>query len=232
MANVVKKAVFNLMDKAFTERGYVLAIRAWKPGSMYEIDLHLPATDMSKWKTIPRIKCKVDDFDYRDYTPALWDVEKRTCTVFIETGHSGRGSSWAKNLRVGDTIGYASAHAAQLPGESGPIACFGDGSSLGHFLALKQLTDGEEHPMRVTLSLSEQYQLPENLLLKNPEFKFIMLPKTNSLEHLSEMAAHEEISVNNSVYVAGHIPMVTSLRKTLKKNPYLNARIFAHGFWS
>ncbi len=36
----------------------------------------------------------------------------------------------------------------------------------------------------------------------------------------------------SAVYIAGYIPMVTGLRKIFKKNPYLNAKIFAHGFWT
>lgn len=48
MANAIKKAVFNLMDKALTNKGHVLKIRKWMPETMYELDLHLPETDMSK----------------------------------------------------------------------------------------------------------------------------------------------------------------------------------------
>jgi hypothetical protein len=60
---------------------------------MYELDLHLPNVDMSKWVQIPRLKCRVDEDKilYRDYTPAKWDVTNRTCTLYIESRSSRSG---------------------------------------------------------------------------------------------------------------------------------------------
>ncbi|GLU56982.1 siderophore-interacting protein [Dyadobacter frigoris] len=232
MTNGLKKAVFNLMDKAFTQEGFVLAIRKWQPEMMYEIDLHLPEVDMNKWNTIPRLKCKVAEFEYRDYTPAKWDVEKRICTMLIETEHNGHGSAWTKNLQAGDTILFAPAHAAQLPSRPGKIVCFGDGSALGHFLALKQLTNRNEYPFEAVIFLNEDYTLPDYFKNKNPEFKFVMMPGANSLDSLNQFSENKRMSDYTAVYIAGFIPMVTGLRKILKKNPYLTAKIFAHGFWS
>ena len=232
MANALKKAVFNLMDKAFTHRGTVLQIRKWKPEKIYEIDLYMPETDMDKWNTIPRIKCKVAEYEYRDYTPAVWDTQKKRCTVLIETGHDGFGSSWTKNLRIGDTILFAPAHAAQLPAKPGKILCFGDGSAIGHFLALKQLTRPQEYPLEVAIFLNEDYTLPDSFAAENPEFEFVMRPDANKPETLTQFAENKILSDYTTIYIAGHIPMVSGFRKIIKKNPYLKARILAHGFWS
>lgn len=228
----LKKAVFNLMDKAFTQEGFVLAVRKWQPEMMYEIDLHLPEVDMTKWKTIPRLKCKVAEYEYRDYTPATWDIEKRVCTMFIETEHNGPGSAWTKNLQPGDAILFAPAHAAQLPSKPGEILCLGDGSSLGHFLALKQLTNRKEYPFEAVIFLNENYTIPDYFIYANPEFNFVMMPGADSLDALQQSSENKILTEYSSVYIAGYIPMVTGLRKIFKKNPYLNAKIFAHGFWS
>ncbi|MBE9462745.1 siderophore-interacting protein [Dyadobacter subterraneus] len=232
MANGLKKAVFSLLDKAFTQEGFVQAIRKWQPETMYEIDLHLPDVDMAKWTTIPRLKCKVAEYEYRDYTPATWDVKKRTCTMLIETDHNGFGSAWTKNLSVGDIILFSPAHAAQLPSQSGKIICFGDGSALGHFLALKQLTNRKEYPFEAVVFLNENYWLPDFFIYENPEFTFVMKPGTDSLDSLHQYSGNKTLSDYSAIYIAGYIPMVTGLRKIFKKNPYLTAKIFAHGFWS
>lgn len=231
MANVIKKAVFNLLDKTFSE-GFVLEIKKWEPAMMYEIYLHLPGTDMTKWKTIPRLKCRVDEFAYRDYTPATWDAEKRVCTVFIETEHIGYGSGWAQNLQVGDTVLYGPAHAAPLPANTGKIICFGDGSALGHFLALKQLTNRNQYPLEVVIFLNAEYILPDSFVTENPEFKFIMWPDCNSMDILSQFAESKVLSEYNSIYIAGYIPMVQGLRKIFKNIPNLEAKIYVNGFWS
>lgn len=232
MGNGLKKAVFGLMDKVFTQEGFVLAVRKWQPETMYEIDLHLPEVDMLKWTTIPRLKCKVAPYAYRDYTPAIWDAERRKCTLIIETGHNGFGSLWTQNLKPGDTILFAPAHAAQLPAGPGKIVCFGDGSALGHFLALKQLTNRNTNPLEAIIFLNEEYVLPDYFEHENPEFKFIMAPGVNSLDSLHQSSEYKVLSTYGALYIAGHIPTVTGLRKIFKKNPYLNAKIFAHGFWS
>ena len=232
MANVLKKAVFNLMDKAFTQEGYVLAIRKWEPAKIYEIDLYMPETDMNKWNTIPRIKCKVAKYEYRDYTPAAWDSEKNVCTVIIETEHNGCGSSWTQNLQVGDTVLFAPAHAAQLPSKPGKIVCFGDGSAIGHFLALKQLTDRTQYPLEAVIFLNEEYKLSDSFLSDNPEFKFLMKADIKNPETLNQFSENKILPDSAYVYIAGYIPMVTGLRKMIKKNPQFNARIYANGFWS
>lgn len=232
MASVLKKAVFNLIDKVITQEGQVLNVRKWNPDSMYEIDLHLPATDMAGWKTIPRLKIKVADFEYRDYTPATWDVQKATCTIYIETDHQGFGSAWAKQLKPGDRVLFAPAHAAPLPSKAGKILCLGDGSALGHFMALKQLTATQGYPLDAVLFLNEDYKLPDSLTGANPEFEYLKRPHNNSLESLQQHAREIKLSAYSSIYLAGYIPMVQGLRKLLKTDPAIEAKIFSHGFWS
>ncbi|WP_158799224.1 siderophore-interacting protein [Pedobacter sp. L105] len=232
MANSLKKAVFNLMEKAFTHKGFVLAVRKWQPESMYEIDLHLPDIDMEKWTTIPRLKCKVSEFEYRDYTPATWDVQKRICTLYIETEHQGDGSSWTKNLSAGDTMLCSAAHAAPLPARTGKILCLGDGSAMGHFLALKQLTNSINYPFEAAVFLNELYTPPASFTAVNPEFKLMMQPQAKSLEILHQFVENKMLSDYSSIYVTGYIPMVQGLRKILRNAPGLEAKVFAQGFWS
>ena len=220
------------MEKALIDKGTVLEITKWEPPSMYQLVLGLPETDMSKWTTIPRIKCKVADFEYRDYSPAMWDIKKRICSVFVETGHEGPGSRWAKSLHVGDPVFFGAAHAASLPGQTGKVLCLGDGSSLGHFLALKQLTDRVKHPLDVLLHLNDAYHLDSRLTSDNPDFTFLTPSGTDAFEALSGLLQQKTLSDYSSIYIAGHIPLVQQLRKRLKNNPAVRARIYGHGFWS
>lgn len=231
MANVLKKAVSQLIDKLSTP-SHVVAIRAWQPATLYEVDVHLPTTAMEKWTTIQRLKCKVAEFEYRDYTPATWNAEERICTLYIEAGHDGAGSRWVQRLKKGDKIPLGVAHAAQLPTREGKILCLGDGTAIGHFLGMKQLTNRKRFPMEVVIILPEIYQLPSSLVANNPEFEFIFNPHGNSLETLEQWAVSKELSAYTSVYLAGHTPLVKSLRKKLKAIPDVRATFQAHGFWS
>lgn len=231
MANLFIKATASLFDKmlnTFT----VLDVRAWQPPTIYEVDIKIPSANMYKWKTIQRIKCKVDELEYRDYTPALWNPETKICTLFIEAGHEGAGSRWVKNIKVGEELYGGTVHAAKLPSNEGKVLCLGDGSALAHFLALKQLTKREDYPLEVMLALHDDYILNQDFLFENPEFEFIPQLKNSSLNCLTETLQTKDLSSYISIYIAGYIPMVTGLRKILKKNPYLKAKIFVYGFWS
>jgi len=124
------------------------------------------------------------------------------------------------------------AHAAPLPAKPGKIVCFGDGSALGHFLALKQLTDRKYCNFEAFVFFNEEYTLPEYFSLENPEFKFVMKVGGDSLKSLLECSEGKMLQDYTSIYITGYIPMVSGLRKEFKKIPNLNAKIFAHGFWS
>ncbi|WP_219224635.1 hypothetical protein [Pedobacter antarcticus] len=233
MANIIKKAVFDFFDKTLAQEGYVLAVRKWEPASMYEIDLHLPETDLGKWKTIPRLKIKVAEFEYRDYSPAIWNVERKTCTILIETGHKGAGSAWVENLNTGEVFLFGPAHAAPLPPTAGKVLCLGDGSALGHFMALKLLTDREKNPLDVIMFLSEEYKIPESIISAYPEFEFIKQSQGNSLSTLKQWCTKtRNLSEFSVIYLAGYIPMVKELRKMFKNDSNVTAKILANGFWS
>ncbi|MFD1141512.1 siderophore-interacting protein [Larkinella insperata] len=231
MANILKKTVAGLLDKMLTP-ARVLAVRAWQPATLYEVDAHLPTVDMAKWDTIKRVKCKVDDFAFRDYTPALWNADQNICTLYIEAGHNGAGSRWVQRLKTGDEILLSVAHAAPLPAQEGKILCLADGSALGHCLGLKQLTDRQKYPMDVAVYLHDPYEIPTSLTENNTEFEFITQPHGDRLALLEKWYTARDVSAYSSIYIAGNIPMVTALRRKLKALPAVRARIYSHGFWS
>ena len=231
MVNILKKAASGLLEMMLSP-AKVLAVRAWYPGTMYEVDLHLPTTNMEGWDTIKRLKCKLDALEYRGYTPALWNSETNVCTMFIEAGHNGAGSRWVKRLQPGDEISFGAAHAAALPTSLGGVLCLADGSALGHFLALKQLTDHSEHPMDVAVLLPENCRIPDTLKEENPEFEFITGHGNAGIALLEQWCDRKDLNQYNSIYIAGNVPMMRALRRKLKANPAVHAKVYGYGFWS
>jgi NADPH-dependent ferric siderophore reductase len=230
MANLVKRAFSTLLDK-ISSPAKVLAVRSWGPGTMYELDLHLPTVDMSKWTAIPRLKCRVDEdkLEFRDYTPARWDVMHRTCTLYIEAGHQGAGSSWIQRLGQGDNIFVAHAQAEKLPLAPGKVLCLGDGSALGHLLALKHLTSRLEHPMDTCVALQAEYKIPSDLIHGNSDMDF--RSTSNVQASLSQWLHTRSLSTYTSVYIAGNMKLVSGLRQQLKAQPEMQAQLYVKGFW-
>ncbi len=231
MANVLKKAVGGLFDKMLTS-GKVISVNKWNPETMVEVDVHLPTLNMEKWKTIHRVKCRVADLEYRDYTPTAWNAEKRTFKLYLEAGHDGAGSRWAQQLKAGNEILLGAVHSAQIPSKEGKVLCLVDLSALGHALTLKQLTDPAKFPLETCVFLHEQYQIPKSLRLENPEFEFLYQENEQSAAVLEKWIMSKKLANYESICIAGNTPMVSQLRKKLKAIPEVGARILAQGFWS
>lgn len=231
MATILKKAVSGLFDKMLN-RAEVIGVHRWDPASLVEIEIHMPSLNMEKWKTIHRVKCRVGEMEYRDYTPAAWNPAKGTFKLYVESGHQGAGSRWAQQLKTGDAILLGAVHAAQIPSKEGRVLCLVDLSALGHALSLKQLMDQTKFPLETGIFLHERYEIPERLQKENPEFQFLYRSGEHSIKVLEEWISLKNLADYESICIAGNTPMVSQLRKKLKADPSVEARIFAQGFWS
>ncbi|WP_343632944.1 siderophore-interacting protein [Fluviicola sp.] len=231
MAAILKKAMSGLLDKMLGT-AKVIGVNRWEPETMVEIDVQMPGLNMDKWKTIHRVKCKVGELEYRDYTPSCWNAEKGTFKLYVEAGHDGVGSRWAQQIQAGDTILLGSVHASQIPVKEGKVLCLVDLSALGHALSLKQLTDHTKFPLEVGVFLHESYEIPQVLINENPEFEFLYRENEHNVPVLEKWLMSKKLANYESICIAGNTPMVSQLRKKLKAIPEVGARILAQGFWS
>lgn len=229
--NIIKQKAISILEKKRSKTGTVLGVRAWEPATFFEIDLHLPECDMQSWTSVQHMKCKVADFTYRDYTPASWDADTHTCTLYIDTAHDGPGSKWAASLSTGDTISYVGiAPTSQKPATASKLVCMGDASSIGNVLALQQLAPPGT-PVSGAIAIAEKahhWQFAEYFHLP---LDTVAAEGRNSFSALSQWIKEQPLS-DASIYITGHIPTVTQLRKLLKKRNDIDGSIRAQGFWS
>lgn len=221
-----KKASF--LARTLTRKGRVLAVRSWQPDGLWEIDVHLPGLNMHSWTDAQHIKCRVGPFAYRDYTPAGWDAETSTCTLYIDVGHHGAGSTWARSLKAGDMLYYlgaASSH--QQPVVNKRHVFVGDQSAIGHFAALQQLAG--PHAAIEGAVVLEQVAYGEQLKAFLPKLTLNALQRGDgSLENWLQAFPYDEQAV---FYLVGNTAMVVALRKVLKQQGYKGQQIKAQGFW-
>ncbi|UEG52030.1 SIP domain-containing protein [Mucilaginibacter daejeonensis] len=229
----IKKKAAHLIENRLLKTGRVLEVRKWQPSTMIEIDLHLPQTAMEDWKEVPYIKCKVADLTYRDYTPTGWDAETHTCTLFIDAAHQGPGSKWAQQLNTGDSISYLGTNSTrQMPSPTSSVICLGDESSLGHLLAMQQLTMPQTRFTGAVLMGNEHDRGLFKEYLRSP-LQPIARNDIYGHHSLTEWLLERSYSLHDTIfYIVGNNTMVVELRKLLRKQGFSRNQIQCQGFWS
>lgn len=224
----VENTAIGILERTVLRRGRVIGLRAWEPDTLLEVDLHLPGTDMSNWDEAQHIKCRVASYTFRDYTVAGWDADTRTCTLYIDTAHSGPGSRWASRLREGDSLYYAGvSRTPHPPAAWARVVCLGDESSLGHILAFRQL-------------LPRSSTLYGAVVLRDaahrscfPEFFRLPMETVSSVDALPHWVRDRADLLGDGIfYVVGGAGMVRRMRFQLGELGVEAGRIKSQGFWS
>ncbi|ETZ21590.1 hypothetical protein [Pedobacter sp. V48] len=227
--NLIKRKALVIFEKQFGKTGHVLDVRAWNPSTFYEIDLHLPGVDMSKWQSVQHMKCKVADGVYRDYTPAHWDEDTQTCTLYVDAAHDGNGSKWAASLKPKDQITYLGISSTfTKPVSSASLTCLGDSSAIGHFLALEQLA-GKGNVSGAVVIKEEEHR-KAFMSYFDSTLEAIPQKVSSNINNLQEWLKEQNLD-GRAVYLAGNVPMVVELRKIIKALPGFNGRVKVQGFW-
>lgn len=226
--NFIKRKALAVFENKLLKHGSVLEVRAWNPATFFEIDLHLPMTNMEKWSSVQHIKVKVAEGTYRDYTPTLFDAETQTCTLCIDCAHDGVGSKWVASLKKGDLlpyIGIGSTFHKPIPGKR--LLCLGDSSSVGHFLALKQLTEISSE-IYGAMSFQKQSHADEFSAYFETNFDSV---KQDGWNYSLIKWLENQVLGDETIYIAGHIPTAIELRKYLTKRQDFTGTIKVQGFW-
>jgi len=227
----IKKSAERLFESRL-QPGRVLEVRQWEPGTIIEIDLHLPFADMLQWNYIPYIKFKVAGLTYRDYTPSGWDAETRTCTLYIDAAHPGHGSDWAKQLQKGDTVSYIKiGFTSQSPDSTSAVIGLGDESSMGNLLALQQMVLPSTRFSGAMLMGNEHHRDLFGEYFRSP-IKPIESRDVYGHHTLIQWVIEQQYALENTVfYLTGNQTMVIQLRKLLRLQGYASWQINAQGFW-
>lgn len=228
--NIIKQKAINLFESALAKTGTVLAIRAWEPATFFEVDVHFPDMDMGSWKRVQHIKIKVANGVYRDYTPAGWDADIRTCTLYINAEQDGPGSQWIRTLHEGDDVVYMGVGATMhRPSVMGEMVVLGDMSSIGHYLALQQLAGSRRLSGAITIANESHRQEFREYF----DWDIQPVRKTDSGGLGSILKwTNDKVLAHSNVYISGHIPTCIRLRKELKKREDAPIGIQVQGFWA
>jgi NADPH-dependent ferric siderophore reductase len=226
------KSAISAIEKVFVKTGRIASARAWHGGNIQELHLHLPDVNFDAWEKAQSIKCRISALHYTDYTPAVWDAGEKTCTLYIDTSHGGRGSAWAKRQKRGDDFHYLAIEEEMHAPVDGKRHIFlGDQTAIGHFCAIRQLASAEINVSgcMVFNDLTTANGLAENC----PWLPVKCVTDYRSLiDHAHQLAIQIKTDQEKHVfYVVGNAQLIVSVRKLLKTHGIDGSRIKSKGFW-
>ena len=222
----IRKKTNKIIDHQLLRLATVLEVRSWPGSPMQEIDLHLPESDMRYWMAVPYIKFHVGGFIFRDYTPFGWDAGTSTCSLLIDLGHQGPGSKWAKALRAGVMVQYIITDSSrQQPHPTNLVVGLGDNSSIGHLMALRQLTIPN---IRFDGAFVADSAQTGNLL--NDYFDKPLIPHSCGTALITWLEQQAYCTAHTSFYLTGNEDLLIRLQKVLKELGHSN--ICVRTFWS
>lgn len=215
MKNATVVAIERLDDRfrLITLAGSALAGISWTAGEKIQIAMGLA-------------------FVARTYTPLEWDpVVGRTRILGYADG-DGPGSAWVTRIEPGDECSIfgprTSLDARRL---SGPLAVFGDETSIGIAHALLH-----EDPTREVVCHFE-IDDPETARLITAHLRLdhaILHARTESDGHLAEMEAALPalIAAQASFILTGKAGTIQRLNQSLKRQAVASGRILAKAYWA
>jgi NADPH-dependent ferric siderophore reductase len=224
--NVLKKKAIGYLERIMAKTGRVEQVSTWVTAGITEITVHMPGVNPEGWKQVQHTKVKVAEGIYRDYSPALWDRASETCKLIVDTSHAGTGSDWAKNLAAGDPVLYVGI--GPTGHKPAPRSfCIGDKSSLAHFLELERMSPAGHFSGIIQLNDADC----EELFTHHFQTKLRPIRQDEDLNrHLESCIASGALS-DQTVFIAGHIPVMSAARKWLRQQEGVTGSIKLLGFW-
>ncbi|WP_291911585.1 SIP domain-containing protein [Chitinophaga sp. CB10] len=231
METITRKKDISFIENIFIKSATILAVRCWDTGDYYELDLHLPQARPENWTAAQRIATRISNFHYCDYTPARWDADTKTCTLFIDGSHPGRGSQWLRTLEAGSPLHYVSIDSVRHAPVEGTVPVFiGDHTAIGHFSALQQLAGREA----VTTGFLQVNQAAHKAMVAEncPWLNLHVVSRQEDYYHqLDAYLGDLPQDTKYMFFLAGNSRLVGNTRKFLRQLGIDNASIKAQGFW-
>jgi NADPH-dependent ferric siderophore reductase len=187
-----------------------------------------------KFKTGQAIILRVDDTNYRNYTPSFWDSAEGQFEIIFHLHGNGPGSRYISGLNINDALTISQPRGFDLyKKDHNYHFFFGDETAIGFFKSLKNRI--EENAQNYIGVL----ELDNNLLNSDIDFG-CMLDKVSKsgnkaenailyLENLSESVW--QLWKNGMFYLMGNARSIQNFRKTLKEKGVSSRNIITQPYW-
>lgn len=224
----LSKALIRLLMKPA-----IVVVNECMAGNFRLITLEGPALEGVAWMPGQKVQIAMGSaFATRTYTPIEWNAATgRACILGYAHG-DGLGSAWLRTVEPGDGCDvFGPRSSLDLSRLSGPIAIFGDETSIGlAHAAVHQITNRpvachfEVDDMEAARDLTAQLGLRDTALFE----------RRGGDAHIEAMAAGiPALALAGATFVlTGRAGTIQVLRRTLKQHAIPPARVVAKAYWT
>lgn len=190
--------------------------------------------DNISFRTGQPVAIRIDDRNYRNYTPSFFDKAKGICEILFHLHGKGPGSEMADQLHKGDTLRMTTPRGRNLyQPDSSYHFFFGDESTLGLFKNLKDKINEEEQNYIGVLELGEEMMdVPDKLGLMVD-----CVPRTDKQAELAVQYLRELDDVlwnlwkGGTFYLAGNARSIQEFRRALILKGVSSTQIIIQPYW-
>lgn len=171
-------------------------------------------------------------FVTRTYTPVEWDAKAGRTAIAGYTHGDGPGSAWLRGVKPGDECDILGPRASiDAQAISGPIALFGDETSIG--LAAAIIHQDPNRYCRCHFEVDDRGS-SQRVLTELGIAGMALLQRTQSDHHLAEMEAALSafIKTDASFVLTGKAGTIKRLRQRLSQQGVPTRRVVTKAYWA
>lgn len=181
------------------------------------------------------VAIRVDDRNYRNYTPSFFNKEKGICDILFHLHGNGPGSAMADRLSVGDTLRMSTPRGKNLYRPDHDYHFFfGDETTLGLFCSLKDLINEQGKNYIGVLELDDVMKdAPGSLDLMVDTVDRTSSHGDNAVRYLNELdGGLWDLWQHGMFYLMGNATSIQHVRKALKLRGISSSHIITQPYWA
>lgn len=187
-----------------------------------------------KFKTGQAIVIRVDDTNFRNYTPSYWNSEEGVFEVVVHLHGNGPGSSYISGLNLNDTISISLPRGFDFyRKEHDYHFFFGDETTIGLFESLKERVEENGQNYLGILELNKDtlnYELKtkcifDTVVSSSDKAQNAILLLNNLPDHVWKLWK------DGAFYLIGNGRSIQNFRKALKEKGVNSKNIVTQPYW-
>ncbi|MDA6069452.1 siderophore-interacting protein [Flavobacterium sp. AC] len=234
--NSMPKIIGDFMELAFTSKICKVSVAATKMLSenvkMIQFRGHFPHIN---FKIGQAIVIRIDDTNYRNYTPSKWNSAQGWFEVIFHIHKNGPGSYFVENLKPNDQVTVGLPRGFEFFKKEEKYHFFyGDETCISVFKSIKdEINAGENNYLGILELDASTAEIPKMLGLEVDIVQKTNIKAEFAIEMLNKLDPKIwDLWQHGQFYLMGNAKSIQAFRKVLKEKGVLNKKIYTQPYWA